>query len=65
MDPFSSYAFRIPLAEMAGAGGKSTTATDDDGGVSKAVDLLAKEDKGLDHIDDPAMQSLMQREITR
>ena len=34
-------------------------------GAPAAKQMVARADEGLDHIADPAMQSLMQREIAR
>ena len=73
-DPFGSYAFRIPSSEIsvvtisagpvsaANAAAEANAEKEASDGVKPSEQ---KADEGLDHIEDPAMQSLVQREITR
>ena len=68
-DPFGSYVYRIDPAEIVDdeAGNEKKEPSDPDNAEQQQMQLDGRmpEDKGLDHIKDPQMQSLMQREIAR
>ena len=65
-DPFGSYISTLDPSEInptPGAARKMLAHTP--AGAPAAKQMVARADEGLDHIEDPQMQSLMQREIAR
>ena len=67
-DPFGSYIFRISPNDIATPAEMEASAKEfDHKNKCSAVPITPaqKPDQGLDHIEDPAMQTLMQREIAR
>ena len=68
-DPFGSYIRRIDPREIVEIPDESEIVNplfaSASGGSGASAVPGAKPDAGLDHIEDPAMQTLMQREIAR
>lgn len=67
-DPFGSYVFRISPNDIATPAEMEAAAKEFNHKIRCSADPITpaqKPDQGLDHIDDPEMQTLMQREIAR